>query len=800
MIKNYFTIAYRNITRHRLASFVSIFGLTVGITFFLLLFAYVWDELNYDRFHEKSDVTHILSARIKQSEPNFRLDPNVGLACKEKFPEISNFTQIFALKMALKSGMQNNQEVVAFARPSYLELFSFPIKNGVSVNPLNQMNNAVISEKIAEKYFGNSDPVGKSVRLSIFDIENEFIIKGVLKDIPGNSSLSHGIIIPMQNAITYGVEDFPVVTFFEMKKNVSIKEFEKKLSSTTIEFSSAMTFHRKVDPASIKYSIQKFTDYHLSGSSILGVGLKPAGEMLYVYIYSALALGVLLLACFNYINLSIGNLSSRFKEIGARKVIGAERKEIISQFLIEAGCITCVAFFISLLLTQILMPAFNQLANKTLLLKSLISVSSIAVVLLILIVTTLFTGSYPALILSRISSADILRGRTILGENRRLSRFFIVMQFCIAILLISGTLLINKQMNFIRTRDLGFDPKNVVVIDNVDVDSNVGQAFKESLLNNPMIESVSCDYNGGVAGMTNGNSEPRMPMSLIKDGKEIKLIEYVGDYDYIKTLRLNLIQGRSLSSEYPSDFANAIVVNESFVKAFNLKDPVGKNIADFAEFKNIRINTKPNLIVGVVKDFHGASLHKKITPGFIWHIDYALTSIIVRLRANNTQAALNLLRQNWNNVSQNPFSYRFLEDDLNAQYKNEDQWNDIFNFTSFVAILIACMGLLGFSSIVFTRRTKEIGIRKVLGAELKSIIYMLTKEFVILICIACIITCPFIIYLGNNWLESFAYKASIGADTILFALLISLSIALATVSYNTIKAAFANPIDSIKCE
>lgn len=798
MIKNYFAIALRNIRKHKLSSFVSIFGLTIGITFFLLLFAYVWDELTYDRFHEKSDLLYTLAVQTPKSGPLFRMAPQAGKSIAEKYPEIANYTQFFNLRMALKSGTVNNQEVVTFAQPSYFEMFQFPIKNGTSVNPLLKLNNIIISEKIALKYFGKEQPVGKSFRISDSDAELEFIIAGVLKEIPGNSSIKHDIIIPMKNAETYGNEDFPLITFFELKNNISIREFEKKLSTTKVDFNLAFTFHRKVDPLEINFSIHKFTGYHFGDNNIRGAGMTPPGGTQYVYIYSALALGVLLLACFNYMNLSIGNLNSRLKEIGARKVVGAEKKEIIKQFLIEAGCITFIAFLISLLLTQILIPVFNQLANKSLLFSSLLSFRSMGIVSILLLCTTLVTGSYPALIISRVTSANILRGHSLLGEKRKLSRFLIVVQFCIAILLISGTLLLRKQMNYVKTRDLGFDPKNVVVVDNFSVNPNVGESYKQSLLNNPMVQSASCDYNGGVAGMTNGNEEP--DMSLIKDGKETGLVEYVGDYDYIKTLRLKLIQGRSISSEYPSDFASAVVVNESFVKAFNLKNPVGKRISEFAEFKKIKIITQPDLIVGVVKDFHGASLKKEIKPGFIWNIDYALTSVVVRLNTNDTKAALAMLKQNWNNVSTDPFVYHFLEDDLNAQYKEEEQWNKIFNYTSLFGILIACMGLLGFSAIVITRRTKEIGIRKVLGAELKNIIFMLTKEFVILICIAGIITCPLIIHLGNKWLAGFAYKVSVGFDIMLSAILLALGVALATVSYNTIKAAMANPVDSLKCE
>lgn len=811
MIKNYLTIAIRNMRKEKLTSFINIIGLTIGITFFLLLFSYVWDELTYDRFHDKSDRIYLLYANDNQLTPRLHINNKIGEAASRQFPEIQNRVAFFTFPMVAKYGGLVEQEMITFAQSSFFDIFNFPLKYGNSHKVLDQLSNVVISEEIAQKYFDNDQPVGKEFTISFGSREEggpkriDVVVSGVLKTIPGNSSIKPKIIISIGNKSKFGFSDHVTgVTFFELKKNTSVSGLKAKISSLSIDNNTDKARYEQVNSNNLKYSIMKFTDFHFG--AIPGTReVKSHSEILNVIIYSALAIGVLLLACFNYMNLSIGNYTSRLKEIGTRKIIGAQGKEIFKQFLTEAGFVTITAFIVGMILTKILLPAFNQLTGKSLAFEYLLSWQSISILLLLLFVTTFVTGSYPAFVLSRIGTVDVIKGRALLGSKKTLSRFFIVMQFCIAVFLITGTLLLRKQINFIRSQDLGFNPGNVVTINNYSAERQTALMFKESLKGSTLIQQISCSEMNNAAGMTDGNYG--YYTTLIKDGKEVNIIELSGDYDYINTLNMNLIQGRLLSEKYPSDRGKAIVVNESFIKAFNLKNPIGKQISEFSFLKNsneysLGLSDSPT-IVGVVKDIHTASLHNEIKPVSICYTKYtrcALSSIIVRIAPGKTSEAIALLKQKWSSLSPDPFIYRFLDEELNFQYKEENMWNEIFGYTSFFAIVIACMGLLGFSALSIARRKKEIGIRKVLGAELKSLILLLIKEYVALICTAGIITFPFIIYFGNKWLDNFVYKTNIGIDTILLPLFIALIISLVTISYNTIKATLTNPIETIKNE
>ena len=812
MFRNYLNIAFRNLKKNKLISSINIAGLTIGITFFLLLFSYVWDEATYDRFHEKSDKIYTLMDNVNGSSMN-SINANTAKNIGGQFPEIIRYVRVLDEPISIEFNKGVNRETVFFTEPSFFEVFTFPLKYGNAGQALNQPYNVVISEEIAQKYFGDNQPLGKSLMLSLGNEKTEFHVTGVLKKIPGNSSIRPAFLVPFKNIYKVNTDfketdDFqgPIqpVTFFEINKNISIPHLENKITA----FARSISTEDSEFKNKRSYLLSKFTDSHYEKVFYPSSVLAPICNPVYSYILAALALGILLLACFNYMNLSIGNFTSRFKEIGARKVVGAEKKEIVKQFLTEAGCITFIAFMFSIILTQLLLPTFNELSGKLLNLDYLLTWKSMSIILILIIGTTLATGCYPALVLSKINAVDIFKGRTQFGGKKKLARIFIVFQFCLAILLITGTLLIKKQLNFIQSKDLGFDPKNLVIIKTFggphsEVDANkVVRLFKESLAGYPQIESVSGVGSGSAGALADDGLRY---MTYIKDGAEVDLLELRGDLDYITTLKATVIKGRSLSEKFPSDMQNTAVVNESFLKAFKIKDPIGKTLSEIALLKHhgdkgyYQFYPK---IIGVVKDFHVSSFYKEIKPVAIVYGDgWDFRNIAVRITSGNIKQAIPMLEQTWKKTGLvHPFTFRFLEDILSEVYKTEKQWNEIFGYTSFFAIVIAGMGLLGLSALSIARRTKEVGIRKVLGAELKNIYFLLSREFVLLVAISCVIAWPLAYYLGGKWLDNFAYHTSIGFDVLCYSLGIAMLVAMAAVSYYTLKAAFVNPVESLKSE
>lgn len=806
MLRSYLNITFRNLKKNKLISFINIAGLTIGITFFLLLFSYVWDEYTYDRFHEKKDNIYTLyrqAGSISMIELYPEQDKQLEILIKQ-FPEIVSYTRAQQVLLSVGYDRKKNKENVHCVDPSFLNIFTFPLKYGNSENALNQPNSIVISEEIAQRYFGSQMSVGKMLNIHLGDKTEAFRVTGVLREYPGNSSIKPSLLIPFENlnkVYTSGSDlRLRRAIFYEMKDNVNIPELENKITNKVFESKKKLN----------KYCFTKFVNTHFESVSFSTPVIVNRGKAIYSYILGALAVGILLLACFNYMNLSIGSFSTRFREIGIRKVAGAEKGGIRIQFICEAAAVTFVSFLICLILTRMLLPVMNQLSGKTIDFGYLISWESISVIILLLMGTTLATGSYPALILSKVNAVDIFKGKTMFGGKKNVTRFLLVFQFGLAALLVTGTLLISKQIKFIQSKDLGYDPKNVVIVStfcdlraNAEVDGGkIVESIKESLSNYPRIESIAGVFSEN-AGLLQDDGISYYP--YLRGSEEINVMRMEEDINYLSTIKATILQGRGLSDKYPADKENSAVVNEAFLKAFKIKNPIGKNLSEIASINNKRMTDRENfnpIIVGVVKDFNTGSLYRKIMPVIIsYGAGWMYTHMAIRITPGSIQNDIGLLKQAWQKTGlAYPFTYRFLDEVISDEYIKEKRWNEIFGYSSFFAIVVAGMGLLGMSSLTIARRTKEIGIRKVLGAEIKGLLLLLTKEFVLLVLIAGTVTWPLAYYLGSKWLEDFAYHTSLTADVLLLPLVVTLLVALTAVSYYTIRAALANPVESLKNE
>ena len=802
MFRNYLKMEFRNIRKHKLISSINIISLSTGITVFLLLFSYVWNELTFDDFHKQKENLYTLTYQTGSISGQEFVQDNFELI-KDRYPEITNMARALKETVSIEYNSTFNKESVHFVDPAFLDMFTFPLEYGNSKHSLNLLNNIVISNKFSQKIFGNESPIGNTIMMYFGNKKEIFQVAGVLKVYPDNSSIQPDILIPFDNVYKLypGGNDFRLrpIVFYELKSNTNVADLENKINNSVI---------RKGGNNKFKYHLSKFTDTHFKTVTFPSPVIVNSTNPLYSIILMLLAFGILFLACFNYMNLSLSNFSSRFKEVGVRKVIGAGKKSIISQFLVESVGITIVAFILSIAISQMLMPLFNQLSGKSLNVESILTVEPLGIILSLLIISSLAMGIYPAIIFSNVNTVDIFKGKTKFGGKKNLTRALIVLQFCIAVVLVTGTIIIKKQVDFIQTKNLGFDPKNVVIVKTFgDFLTNeaingkkVAQHFKESLSSYPQIESVAGVY-GEDAGTLIDDGISYYP--YVKDGKEIDVLQLQEDCNYLNTIKAKILQGRYLSDNYATDKVNAAVVNESFIKAFGINDPIGKNISDVAQFKYPdapgwgKLDAK---IVGVVKDFNTGSLYHKIKPAIITYGSF-YSHIAIRIAPGKIQESIELLKKTWKGTGISfPFTYNFFEDVIADQYQKEKRWNAIFGCAAFFAIFIAGMGLLGLTALSVAFRKKEIGVRKVLGAGLKNLILLLNREFISLVIISCILTWPVAFFLGNKWLENFEYKISIGVDILLYSFVIIMMIAIAAASYFTIKAALANPVNSLRSE
>lgn len=810
MLKNYVKIFLRNLKKQKIYSIINIIGLAIGITFFILLISYVWDELTYDRFHANADkiyrVTADFGPGVRSSTP-----PIFAGALKTEFPDVLQTTRLWERRQAIKYGNKMFHQNVAFADPEFFELFTFPLKAGNPSQALNNPNKVILTQEMAHKYFGDNDPLSKILSINIEQENRDFIVSGVLEEIPGNSSIKFDLLIPFQNVSLVFGQDFEASlvttpffhsTFIEMADDSHPSSITNRFTAFIEKYYGENIRKLGFDPKQFTLGLQKFTDYHL-GSVPGSPALEPRSRPAYSYILSGIALIVLLLACFNYMNLSIGQSSTRFKEIGIRKVMGAHRGRLIKQFLMDPMLLSFMALFLGLALAELFLPKFNTLSGKSLSLDYLESWQNLLVLIGLTVFIGMVSGSYPAFVLSRMNAVDIFKGKSKMGGKNIFTRFLIVLQFSVSIFLIIGILIIANQLNFLKTRELGYDRENVLAIPTQSFlfrnspGEDVVEYLKKELRHQPNILSISgvAGWSGNPVGFSN-----RRP--LIQDNSEIRVHFKKVDYNYLETMGISLIQGRNFSPNFSTDISEAAIVNEAFVKQFKLKEPIGKRFFEFCSDPHPERYRKNQTIIGVIRNYHFTSLHNEIAP-LVLNLDrdVAVSVVLAKIKSQNFYDSIALLKTKWNEIRPDmPFMYFFLDDLIDMQYQREQNWSWIIGYSTGFAVFIACMGLFGLTALAVVQRTKEIGIRKVLGAQVPGIVLLLSKEFVLLISLANIIAWPIAYFAMNKWLQNFAFRIHINIWTFVISAAMALLIGIVTVGYQAVKTATANPVDSLRYE
>lgn len=808
MIKNYLISLYRNITRNRFYSILNVTGLSIGIASAIFILMYVEDERSYDQHNMKRDRIYRIESdfNISNKHDRFAIVPvPMGPALKIEFPEVEDFVRLFGAGNSLfRAGEKEYYEdYFYFSDSSVFNIFTCNFISGNPETALTEPNSIVLTEKIARKYFESTDPMGQIITSGS---GRKLKVTGVIQNLPGNSHLLYDALISGMTLVAeQGAEDFNslepirfwnigVYTYILLKPNSSMQNIHDKFG---------MFYDKYMKPigdqisASFNLMSTPLTETHFKQG--LDADL-PTGNRAYIYIFSAVALFILLLAAINYMNMATARSVKRAKEVGMRKVLGAHRQLLIRQFISESLVLAFTALLAAILIVTLLMPEFNTLSGKDLSFNLVKNPMILLEILIITFLTGLVSGSYPAFYLSGFLPVQVLKG-TMSRTGRKsgtLRRILVVLQFFIAIFMIIGTIVVASQIHFLKNKDLGFTKENLVVMEIQDsVFRSKTETFKKELLNNPDIISVTSST--GVPGDLNW-------IQVMRVEKEDKMTDHAiilaqTDYDFVKTMGIQMVTGRNFDINMGTDAAEAVLINETGIKELGWTDnPIGKKIHYGFELDGT--GGRMLKVIGVVKDFHFRSLHNKIEPVILFINENPGWLLSCRINPEKKKEALSFIEAKWNEYeTKRPFNYRFLEDNLNNMYRSEEKIGSIIGIATLLTIFIALLGLLGLSSFITEQRTKEIGIRKIVGASMSSILQLLYREFAVLILIAFIIAAPIAWWRLGIWLEeSFIYHAPLQWTSFLLAGLLSFIIGFGTISYFIIRIASGNPVNTIKYE
>jgi putative ABC transport system permease protein len=791
-------IAVRNLVKYKAYSFINIFGLAIGMACCMLILLHVQDELSYDRYHKKIDriyriVEKVLLNNVGEETPNTPFP--VATTLQNDYPgmveKIVRFFNFRSSPQTLRYGdNQYNEKNLFFADSSVFEIFSFELIEGNPRSVLAKPNAIVMTESLAKKYFANENPLGKLIH---FEGKYELIVSGVMKDVPENSHFHFDGLISFLTVEEFFPDGIPTTWFWNPCYTYLLLSEDATPEMLEAQFPH---FVEKYFPENIKKTttlyLQSLADIHLR--SHLGYEIEPNGDIIYVYIFSVIAVFILVIACINFMNLVTARSTKRAREVGMRKVLGAYRLQLIAQFIGETLLLSLIAVALALCLLELMLPAFNFIAGKTLTVHYAGNPILIWGLIGIVVFVGAFAGSYPAFILSAFRPARVLKGNFYSGSGSgSLRRLLVVTQFSVSLILIIGTAVAYRQLDFLRSKKLGFDKEQVVMMP-VYRSSLIEkyETFKGELLRNPRVLNVTLTEeilgarNNTGAFQPEGFPEPLLlPRMMVRD-------------DFIETFDIEVIAGRSFSEDFPTDEITALMINEAMVKHLKWKSP-GDAVG-----KKFRAGPQDRLVIGVVKDFNFASLHQPVKPFVILDIGQSAffnRYIAVRIAPQELENTLDFLKQKWEEyVPERSFDYFFLDDQIDQLYKTEAKLGQVAAAFSILAILIACLGLFGLVSFTAEQRTREIGIRKVLGASVSGITMLISGEFVKLILLASLIAWPVSYLLLNRWLQDFAYRIEISWWFFFLAGGLALLIAILTVSYQAIRAALANPVEALRYE
>jgi predicted permease len=774
MLKNYLIVTWRNFRNHKVYSFINVMGLAVGMTCCILILLWVQDELSFDGFHEKYDDIYYTIPELGGTR--YYANP-LALAplLKEKHPEVIRMARFGSRTWLTKSGDKLFNERGALVDEDFLKIFSFPLVTGDQESVLAGRNSIVISERMAAKFFGSEEPIGRSV---LINNSTELIVTGVLENVPANSHLQFDFLAPisLQGGREQTSWSWEVRTYLLLQKNTDWKAFEKRISGFVNE-------HDKRTQQEVILHLHPLSRMHL-------YAINGTNPIIYVYIFLTIAVAIMIIACINFINLTTARSNTRAKEIGLRKVVGAEKAHIIRQFMGESIIMSLLALLLAVGFVSLLLPAFNALAEKQLSLQVVGNVSSILILGGIALFTGLLSGSYPALLLSSLRPTRTLKGEYQAGIGGYvLRKVLVVSQFTATIVLMIGTILMYKQLNYIRNKDIGLERDRVVAVSmNNELRENY-KALKEKIKQNPQILNVTAARRipTNIGHMNPVYWEGRGPEDYVT------MTDACVEYDYFKTMGMTILQGRAFSEEFATDQEN-YVLTEQAARITQLESPLGKMFSIWED---------EGKIIGIVKDFHSRSLHREIGPVVFTmsqrHGRYAY--IFVKLRPENVAASLKYLEQNVREFSPNGlFEYQFLDDAFDGQYRSDQRRGSIYQYFSILAVFISCLGLFGMASFTAEQRTKEIGIRKVVGASIRQIVMLISKDFLMLLLVSNLIAWPIAYILMSRLLNSYAYRTGISLWVFIVSGAAAILIALLSVSIRIAKAAYADPINSIRYE
>ncbi len=799
MIKNYFIITWRTLLKSKTFSLINIAGLSIGLACAMLILLYVKDEVSYDRFHKNVNNIYRIVSQSKHRGIEYK-SSNTGLLQGPRFaknvPGIETFVRVQSGAEDIKTGTEIHSQDLLRVDPVFFSVFTFPLLGGNAESCLTEPHSIVLSEDAAKKQFGTTDAVGKIVMLKDNDQFVPFKVTAVAKRCPQNSSVKFDVLLPFKESEADAQNNdnwysYFLNTFVVINPNASLQTVENQMQAFYMQ-DAAETFKQMIakygggsDATMGTYFLQSFTDMHMNTELPAQNGLVNASNPMYSYILSGIALFILLIACINFVNLTVARSLKRAKEIGIRKVIGSDRKQLIFQFLGESFLLCLIAFSLALLLVQLILPVFNDLANKALSFSYLFDVKLIAGYLLLFLLTGLLAGFYPALVLSGYKPVETLYSRFNLSGKNYLQKSLVVLQFTLASFLIIAMFTIYRQFNFLTETDLGYDDSNIVQVNKQQINHSEAAYFKAELLKNPNITEVALK-NGG-RWMTGAK--------LFNDSTISFDYETI-DESYIPTLKIPLIQGRNFSSSYPSDSTNSVLVNESFVKKAGWSNPIGETVNFFYN------NNEIYKVVGVVKDYHFLALNQKIGPQlFTMKNSNPYGTFNIKIKPGTETESLKFIQKTFKQFFPlSPYSYLFKDDQRIKDYEAEAKWKQIIFFSAILTIFISCIGLFGLSVLSAEKRTKEIGIRKVLGASVNSVITTLSRDFLKLVLIALVIAIPLAWMAANKWLQNYPYRITLDWWLFAIASLLVINVALATVIFQAIKAAIANPVKSLRTE
>ena len=808
MLKNYIKTAWRSLKRNKIFSFINVFGLSVGLACCMLITAYVYSELNYDSYpHEAGQIYRVGIKTIENAGvseyPN--VDVAVAKGIKDQYPQVEEVTRLTGRKPSFIEYNEKKfkEQHLQMVDANFLQMFSIPLTDGDIKTCLKEPYSMVITKAFAQKYFGNQPALGK---LLLVD-KDPYKVTGLIDKVPDDSHFHGDAFFSMNTFVRDTKQTWSNIGFFtyiRLNKNADPKKLEASFPDDLVrkfvvpEIAHDMGMSMAEAGKSVNtflFYLQPLTDIHLHSAT--KYELEANGDIHYVYIFGALAIFILLLACINFTNLSTASSAKRSKEVGIRKVLGSERSGLISQFLTESVLLTLGAMALAIALVYLLLPMFNNLSGKHIGIGFFLNYKALTTELLLAFTVGVIAGIYPAFVLSGFQIISVLKGGT--GSTKTANKNYlrsglIVFQFAVSTALIIATFVVYQQLHYMQNKKLGYDKDQVLVINETWSLRNNIDAFKQELLRNPQV--INATISSSVPGTGGGIDGTQIDAKEFNDKgghAEIHTDIFHVDENYIPTLGIQVIKGRNFYPSYPGD-SMAVVVNEALVRdlGWGKSDPVGKTI--------VRSARAHYTVVGVVKDFHYVSARQKIAPLMLLP-GRSMSSIMVKVKTKDIKALITDMSAQWNNFKSDlPFSYSFLDEKFASLYAAEQQTGKIFTVFAVIALIIASLGLFGLAAFMIRLRVKEIGIRKVLGASTGSITTLLSKEFLKLIIIASLISFPITWYAMNKWLQDFAYRISIQWWVFLLAGIIAVLVAAITISFQSVKAAMANPVKSLRTE